>query len=154
MAGFSNYLEGKLQEWIFKQTQLPTPPAALAFSLHSADPGDTGASELAHTNGYERAALAPDANNSTNTDYNATATVGTATRITNKADIAFPAATADWNSAAAIQYWAIWDSATYGAGNCLCSGTIGPGGGGVVVKNGTTLKWLGGSPGNWNFDAD
>jgi len=148
MAGFSTYIEGKVLEWMFKQTALPSSPTVLAFSLHSADPGDTGASELANANGYARASLAPDTNNSTNTNYNAKSVAGGTTTMTNKLDIAFPAATADWNSAAAIQYWAIWDSATYGGGNCLCSGTIGPGGGGVVVKNGTTLKWLGGSPGN------
>src|SRR5438552_11983368 len=104
MAGFSTYTEGKVLEWIFKQTAMPSAPTVLAFSLHSADPGDTGASELANSGGYARASLAPDTNNSTNTNYNAKSVAGGTTTMTNKLAIAFPASTADWHSAAASTY--------------------------------------------------
>src|SRR5262252_7399705 len=144
MAGLSNALEKLVLEWLMKQTTMGTAPAALYYSLHSADPGDTGASELAATGAYARAALAPDTNNSTNTNYNAIDQTAAASKMTNKLDIAFAQATADWNGGNPILYFAIWSAVT--AGTCYWSGTI-AGGTGVVVKSGTTLKFTGGSPG-------
>lgn len=146
--GFSDYLEGKILDWIFKKTAMPAAPTNLYLSLHTADPGDTGASELTGGN-YSRAQLDPDTNNSTNTNWNAKDTSGTASRITNKLDIAFPQANADWNGGSAIGYFAIWD--TNVAGNCLMSGTIT---GGIVVRNGNTARFMGGTPGQAAFTVD
>src|SRR5574338_116150 len=129
--GQSNYLEGKLLDWIFKQTSFGTAPTTRFVSLHSGDPGDTGASELGATGSYARAQLDPDTDNSTNTNWNAKGTSGQASTMSNKLAITFPQATADWNSGSAIQYWALWDAST--SGNCLWSGTFT--GGGVVVLN-------------------
>lgn len=151
MAGISNYLETKVLEWLVKQTAFGTAPSALHVSLHSADPGDTGANELAATGSYARAALAPDTNNATNTNWNAVDEPVTAKRISNKLDITFPTATADWNGGAAIKFFAIWDASS--AGNCLVSGAVN-GSTGVVVLSGNTLKFTGGTPGQLTFTID
>lgn len=153
--GLTNYMENNILDWMFKQTAFPGQPTALGYSLHSADPGDTGASELPHTNAYERAILAPDVDNAHNAQYNAkaTGTVGTSQKITNLLDITFPPASADWNSAAAILFYTCWNNVTYGAGNALFTGAIG--GSGVVVLNGNTLKLIGsGAGGAMSFQID
>lgn len=149
--GVSNYLEVKILDWLFKQTAFGAAPTTLYYSLHSADPGDTGASELGATGSYARAQLNPDTNNSTHTNYNDDTTSGQATVVTNKLDITFPTATANWNSGSPITYWAVWDAST--SGNCLWSGTI-AGGTGVTVLNGTTLKFTGGTPGQLSVSLD
>jgi hypothetical protein len=149
--GLSNYLETKVIEWTFKQTAFGSAPTVLAVSLHSADPGDTGASELAATGSYARAQLNPDTNNATHTNWNAPGAIGAALGTTNKLDITFPAATANWNGGLAILYFAIWDATS--AGNCLWSGQINSGTG-VVVLNGNTLKFTGGSPGQLTAQID
>ena len=149
MAGLSQFVETKVLEWMFKQTAFGTAPSTLFVALHSADPGDTGASELSATGSYARAQLNPDTNNSTNTNWNAVDEPGTAKRISNKLDITFPTATANWNSGSAIGFWAIWDAST--SGNCLCSGTIT---GGLTVNNGNTAKFTGGTPGQLTFTID
>lgn len=148
--GVSNYLETKVLHWIFKQTSVGTAPTTLYYALHSADPGDTGASELSGGS-YARAQLNPDVNSSTDTNYNAVGSVGQAASMTNKLDITFPTATANWNSGSPIIYWSLWDAAS--TGNCLWSGTI-AGGTGVTVLNGTTLKFTGGSPGQLSVTLD
>ena len=149
MAGLSNTHELALLEWLFKRTAFPSVPTALHYSLHSADPGDTGASELASTAGYVRAQLDADTNNSTNTNYNAAGTSGTTQVISNKLDITFPTATGNWNSSSAIGYWGVWSAST--SGTYYASGTIT---GGVVVLNTNTLKFAGGTPGSLTFDVD
>ena len=151
MAGLTQTVEKSLLEWLLKQTAWPAAPTTIFYALHSADPGDTGANELASTGAYARAALASDTNNSTNTNYNAIDQSGAASKITNKLDISFPTATSSWNGGAAIQYFSIWSAST--AGTCYWSGTI-AGGTGVVVLNGSTLKFTGGSPGQLSVTVD
>lgn len=153
MAGLSNTLETKVLEWIFKQTAFGTAPTALYVSLHSADPGDTGASELSTgTGSYARAALAPDTNNSTNTNWNAVTSATGPNSISNKLAITFPTATADWNSGSAIKFASIWDASS--AGNCLVSGIAVNGSTGTVVLNGVTLSFAAGSPGALVFTVE
>jgi len=149
--GLSNLYEQKVLEAIFKQTNV-TAPTTLYVGLNSADPGDTCASELASTGAYARAQLNPDTNNATNTNYNAidAASQAPKTILTNKLAITFPTATANWNSGNAITYFTLWDAST--AGNCVYSGSITPSG--VVVLNGNTLSFAGGSPGQLTFTVD
>jgi hypothetical protein len=149
--GLSNYVEAKIMDWLFKKTAFGSAPTALYFSLHSADPGDTGANELSGTGSYARAQRDPDTDNSTNTNWNAAAASGQTLANSNKLDISFPAATANWNSGSAILYWAMWDASS--SGNCLFSGSINSGTG-VVVLSGTTLKFTGGSPGQLVASVD
>lgn len=104
MAGFSDYLETALLNATLRNTTY-TSPATVYLSLHSADPGDTGASELAATNGYARNACAFDAPSGgacLNTD----------------AEV-FTASGGDWLAAT---HFGIWDAST--AGNCLYSGAL------------------------------
>lgn len=134
--GFSDYLEGAILDWMCKRTTFPSAPTTLYISLHSADPGDTGASEL--TGGsYARASITTDTNNATDVNFNAKGTSGAQRTITNKATITFPTATGNWTNAT---YFAIWDASS--AGNCLFSGTIT---GGVTVNNGNTLSLVDGN---------
>lgn len=145
MAGFSQYTELNVLQAIFKGTAYPL-PAGIRISLHSADPGDTGASELAGTGSYARATRDPDANASTHTSWSAINQASAASLIENAGAVNFPTATANWNSSAAIGFWGAWDTA--GTPNHLLSGTIS---GGVVVLNTNTLTF---DPGNLEFTVD
>lgn len=136
--GLSNYVEAKVLDWVFKQTAFGSAPTVLYVSLHSADPGDTGASELSG-NSYARAQLNPDTNNSTDVNWNAKGTSGQAATMSNKLDITFPTATGNWTTAT---YFGIWDASS--SGNLLWSGAIT---GGLTVNNGNTAKFTAGTPG-------
>lgn len=134
--GFSNYLENAILDWMTKRTAFPLVPNTLYISLHSADPGDTGASEL--TGGsYARASINTDTNNSTDTQFNAKSDNGQARQVTNKATITFATATGNWTNAT---YFGIWDAST--SGNLLFTGTIT---GGVTINNGNTLSLVDGN---------
>lgn len=152
MAGFANYVEQKIQDWIFRKTAFGSAPTELWLALHSGDPADTGANELSTSTGaYTRARLDPDDPGGA-TNWNAVTEPATAKTVTNKSDITFPGATANWNSGNAITYWSMWDGKTPGSTNCLISGSIS--GGGVVVLNGNTLRFVGGSPGQLSVAVD
>lgn len=148
MAGMSDTLEQNVLKWLTKQTALPTAPTTLFVSLHSADPSDTGASEISGNN-YSRAQLNPDPG--TNVNWNALDTSGTATRVTNKNDVVFPQATPGaWNSGSAIPFFGIWDAST--SGNFLWGGAFS--GTGVTVNATVTLRLVGGNPGQLQLTAD
>lgn len=150
-VGLTNYMENNILNWIFKSGPFAAVPTVLYYGLHSADPGDTGATELGATGSYARAQLNPDSVG-TNVRYNAAATgsPSTSQKITNISDIVFPQASADWNGAAAIQFYTCFDAIT--TGNAIFTGAIA--GGGVVVLNGNTLRLIGGSPGAMSFQLD
>ena len=87
-----------------------TRPATVYVSLHSADPGETGASELSG-NGYARVAV-------TNNGTNWPAASGGVK--SNGAAVTFPTATgSDW---AAATHFGIWDASS--AGNPLFLGAL------------------------------
>lgn len=109
--GKGNWAEAAVLDWLLGGST-PTRPSTRAIALHSADPGDTGASELANTGAYARVAAT----------FNAASTpAGTAT---NSGAVTFTQASADWNSGSTIGYFGIWDSATYAGGNFLYGGSI------------------------------
>lgn len=145
MAGFSQYTELNTLQAIFKSTAFPI-PTGIRISLHSADPGDTGANELAATGAYARASRDPDPNAATNTSWSAVNQAAAASLISNAAAVSFPTATANWNSSNPIGFWGAWDTA--GTPNHLLSGTIT---GGVVVLNTNTLTF---DPTNLQFTID
>lgn len=103
----SNYLEEKVLLWI-AGTNFPSAPATLYFSVHSADPSDTGASEVTATYFSGRASY-------TSSNFGSSATVGTNRQIKNTALIDFDTAIASGS----IPWIGIWDAAT--SGNFLCS---------------------------------
>jgi hypothetical protein len=139
MAGHSNFMEKQILDWLFKRTALAAAPTTLYVSLHSADPADTGASELAATGAYARASITTDTNNTTHTSWSAvdTSTNPPYSRMSNQVAVTFPEATANWNAGTAITFFGVWDAAT--TGNFLFGGQIGAGVG-VVVLNGVTLS--------------
>ena len=108
MAGLSDFAEVKLLNCLFNQTNW-TAPSAIFLSLHTADPGDTGASELPSTGAYARvdvSASFPTASGSSGV-------------LSNDAQINFPTATADWTT---VTHWGLYDASS--AGNFLCGGAL------------------------------
>lgn len=85
----------------YGEDQALTPLITTAFvSLHTGDPGNTGASEVASAGGYARQAVA------------FTKTPGpTSTVATNTLIITYSAATAPWGT---ITYFGIWDAVSGG----------------------------------------
>lgn len=95
----------------FNQANI-TAPTAIFMSLHTADPGETGANELPNAEAYAR--------------VNVTAKFPTATggggALSNDAEILFPEAGGDgWPAAT---HAAIWTSGTYGAGTFVWGGAL------------------------------
>jgi hypothetical protein len=97
----SDYYENKILDHMLRGTEF-TPPSTVYVSLHTADPGETGANELTG-GGYSRKAVT----------FNAPS----GGSMTNSADIDFPNM-----PAATITHVALWDAAS--AGNCLWTGAL------------------------------
>lgn len=110
MAGFSDYLENELLDHVFGAAAFSA-PAAIYVSLHTADPGETGANELPGTNGYARVSV-------TNNATNFPAATGGAKA--NGTEIAgFAASGGPWS---AVTHFGLWDAVT--AGNFLGGGAL------------------------------
>lgn len=105
----SNYLELELLDHVWGGAAYSA-PATLYVSAHSADPGETGANELASTGSYARVAVT---NNLTNWPA---ASNGSKS---NGAAITFPTPTGGW---VAITHFGVWDAAT--SGNFLGGGAL------------------------------
>lgn len=110
MAGLSDTQEVNLLNYIFNGTPMPTAPAARWMSLHTADPGDTGASEHPLSNAYGRVNVTgafPDAS-------------GTSGQLANDTAFSFPTATPSaWTT---VTHWGLWSAET--GGNFLCGGAL------------------------------
>lgn len=109
MTAFSDYLEDQIINRWLRNTAGAGVPANVYVSLHSADPGDTGASELSG-NAYARVAV------STTGGFSAPAAGATE----NAAEILFPVATPAGQGTAT--HFGIWDAAT--VGNLLFRGVL------------------------------
>lgn len=160
--GLSQEWERRLLQIIFKRggptgsqpTGIYTSPFTICHSLHSADPTDDHAvalaNELAATGSYARGLLNCDPDINTHVQWNAIdAPVAGAQRITNKATITFPTATATWNSGNPIGFVGFWRVTTAGtAGEYIGSTAINPS---QIVLQGNTLRFQGGTPGFLSF---
>ncbi len=111
MAGFSNFLENEILDHVFGAAAY-TAPATIYVSLHTGDPGETGASE-ATGSGYARKDVT---NNATNFPAAASGAKANGVAVT------FAAATGDWSTAANMTYFGLWDAST--AGNFLGGGAL------------------------------
>lgn len=109
MAGLSNYVEAKVLDCIFNQTTF-TAPAAIYLSLHTADPGETGANEMPNAESYARVNV---------TNSFAAASGGSLT-----SDVEVLLAEAGGDGWAAATHVGFWDSGTHGAGNFLWGGAL------------------------------
>ena len=134
MSAFSDYLEGKLIDHIFRTGSF-TKPTTLAIALLTtgAVDSDTGAFggtgvEVPNANGYARQTLNP-------LDANWAAPSGGNGQTSNVSPIEFPPATGSWGTIVGV---AILDNATYGAGNVLFYGTLSTT---KTVSNGDTFKF-------------
>lgn len=107
----SNYLEAAFLNHVFRTTALAQ-PANVYVSLHTADPGETGVSEVSGGS-YARASIARADGQWTDPSS------GGLGAMTNVNPVAFPTATANWGT---VTHFAIWDAAS--AGNCLYVGSL------------------------------
>lgn len=101
----SDYLETKLLDWL-RGTNMPAAPANIYWSLHTGNPGETGANEHGATAAYARTAGA----------------LGAGNPAANVAAIEYPQASANYS--AQITHFGCWDAAGAGAGNFLGGGTL------------------------------
>ncbi len=130
----ANYLEEALLNNLFRNTNF-APPANVYISLHTADPGETGANEVSGGS-YARVAVSTTGGW---TDPSA----GTQGEVDNVADITFPTATASWGT---VTHCGIYDAAT--VGNLLWSGALTAS---KTVDNGDTFKF---NAGDFNVQLD
>jgi len=121
----TNYLELKaIDHHLSKGVRAFTSPAALAVALHTADPTETGAvSEVANLYAYARQVVTFGA-----------ASVNNDGTVANTGALSF---TASGGAFGTITHFSIWDSATYGAGNCLYYGSTTPNN--QAINDGNTL---------------
>lgn len=105
----SNYLELEILDHVLGGADY-TRPATVYISLHTGDPGETGASEVAASGDYARVSVT---NNATN--WPAAASGSKA----NGAVIQFPTPSAGWGT---VTHFGIWDAAT--TGNFLFGGAL------------------------------
>lgn len=129
---FSNYLELKILDHIVGKTSYAMPTAYV--SLHTGDPGETGANECSG-NGYARKSTA-------GSDWNA-ASSGS---ISNANDITFATPTGSWGT---VSHFGIWDASS--GGNFLAGGAVD-----VAQEpvSGNTVKFSGGTPGDLVITLD
>ena len=99
----SNFAEQLVLDWLFTNGSA-TRPTAWYMSLHTGDPGETGANEVAG-NGYAR--------------QQCTATAGTNPILLPAVDETFTASGGNWGS---VTHWGLWDAAT--TGNFLVGGSL------------------------------
>lgn len=108
MAGFSNTLELYILDHIFDVAAYTA--TSIWVSLHSGDPGETGANELTSAGSYARARAS-----------HKWASAGSGA-ISNNAAITFPTASADWNGGGTLSYFGIFT--TVSGSTFLASGTL------------------------------
>ncbi len=110
MAGFSNDTENDVLDYIFSGTAISYNGGSFYVSLHTADPGETGANEVPGTlAGYARKA---------HSNWNA-ASGGS---ITNDGDITFATIT-DTTDSATITHVGVWTASS--GGTFICGGAVG-----------------------------
>lgn len=111
----STYAGNKIIDLLVRGVALP-PPTHAYVSLHTADPGMTGASEvtLAAWPGYTRMQAAQ--GGAVDTGFTAAA----AKKASNTKQLLFP--TMDGAASVTLTHWSIWDAAT--GGNCIWSGAL------------------------------
>ena len=100
----SNYLEAQYINHAVKGVNMPTALTNLFFSLHSADPSDTGANEVTSTYLSGRASYA-------SSNFSTPATNGNNRQIANSSSLSLGTAIA---SSTGIPFLGIWDASTGG----------------------------------------
>lgn len=120
MAAFSNYLENKLIDHLFRAMSFSA-PTALYMALFTSDPTDAASGTEVSGGSYARAQLDPLFSNWESTQGTTAneASTGTGGATQNAVDITFPAPTANWGT---VTHFAIFDAST--SGNMLFHGAL------------------------------
>lgn len=116
---FSTYLANKILDHVLRNTSY-TPPATVYLSLHTADPGNTGANECSGGS-YARVSCA----------FNSASAKAAAN--TSQTDVLM--------SAQLPTHWGLWDAST--TGNFLMDGTLSPNN--VTYNSGDTARFAAGA---------
>src|SRR5690606_21366039 len=97
MAAFSNYLENKIVDWLFRG-QAYTPPSTIYVGLLTAAPDDTDGGTEVTGGSYARVAVTSSLTNWAGTQGAGTtaASSGTSGTTSNNSAITFPTPTASW----------------------------------------------------------
>ena len=122
MTAFSNYAEDLIMNWIMRNTG--TAPTTWFVALHTADPGETGATAELSGNGYARQSVTFNASSGGLVDNTAELTFG-------------PNITTNWG---AVTHVSVWSAVT--AGNCLMYGALSAS---VTINVNDTLKFAAGT---------
>ena len=125
MSAFSDYLEGKLIDHIFRTASF-TKPTTLAIGLFTAAPSDTGGGTEVTGGSYARVALNP-------LDANWTGPTAGNGQVSNNVAITFPTPSAGWGT---ITHFGIFDATT--SGNLLIWGSLSPA---VIVSTSDTVSF-------------
>lgn len=115
MSGASDYTKANIIQALLRGVTMPI-PAGTYVSLHTADPGGTGASEVDTANWPAYVRRHAEAGGAINTGW--TAPSGGVS--TNQKQLTFPSH--DGVPAVTVTHFAIWDAAA--AGNCLDSAPL------------------------------
>lgn len=113
MAIWSTYLADHILNHVLRGTTWPTLPANVHVSLHTGDPGQTGASEVSGGS-YARVAVSRATGS-----WDAPSDGGAYETTDNAAAITFPAPTGTWGT---CSYFGVWDAST--GGNFLFGGAL------------------------------
>lgn len=119
----SNYLENKVLDHVLGGSDY-TRSATVYVSLHTGDPGETGASEVASSNNYSRLSVT---NNGTNWP---SASGGSKS---NGATFTMPTPSGSWGT---VTHFGIWDAAS--SGNFLFGGALGSS---KAINSGDTVQF-------------
>jgi hypothetical protein len=120
MSAISDYLEDKLLDLLFNDTDFDPASTDIYVALHTASPADDGSGAEVSAGGYARVQVSA---------WDASSGGATA----NTAAIAFATATASWGT---ITHAALWDAIT--AGNLLWHGALDSS---VVVASGQSVRF-------------
>jgi hypothetical protein len=111
VAAFSNYLENKLVDHVFRNTAFAM-PTTIYVGLYTAAPSDAGGGTEVTGGSYARVQVGPSTTAWTATQGGtAGASSGTGGQTANAADITFPAPTANWG---VVTHFGIFDALTTG----------------------------------------
>lgn len=140
MAGLSTAMQQNILLFLTARTPLPTQPSTVYISLHTADPGQTGASEVTtgagsgwvgyarqavscgSANGTAGANLGTEGTAGTGSAFNAPATDGsTGQKATNVNTITFPNS-GGTSGTVTVTYFGVWDAVS--SGNFLIGGAL------------------------------
>ena len=134
MAGFSDFWENKILDYLFGKDGYS--PPTIHIGLSTSDPGDDGSGlSEPNGNGYSRI-------QTSGSDWNAS----TGGVISNSQDISFSQATGNWGT---ITHFALFDAVS--GGNILASGALSAA---KTIGDGDTTKFTGGSPGYLQVSLD